>query len=64
MSEAVENSSISWNFKNCVTRMRMLADQLPNEQREEANNIASATAAELERVAGLEHGTTINCGEE
>ncbi|WP_319778419.1 hypothetical protein [Maridesulfovibrio sp.] len=63
MSEAVENSNISWNLKNCVARMRMLADQLPNSQREEANSIASATAAELERVAGLEHGATINYGE-
>ncbi|NDV27743.1 hypothetical protein [Desulfovibrio sp. JC010] len=64
MSEAVESSSISWKLKNCVGRVRLLADKLTGREREEANEIASAIGAELERVAGLEHGTTINCGEE
>lgn len=64
MSDSVENSSISWKLKNCAGRARLLADKLTGKEREEANSIASAIGAELERVAGLEHGATINCGEE
>ena len=64
MSEAVENSSISWKLRNTAARARLLADKLTGKEREEANSIASAIGAELERVAGLEHGTTTNCGEE
>lgn len=46
--------AISSKVMNCVARMRELADKLPGELREEANSIASATAAEAQRVEGLE----------
>jgi hypothetical protein len=48
---------ISGKMINCTARLRILADNLPSELREEANAIASAIAAEASRVDGLELAT-------
>lgn len=49
--------AISRKMMNCTARLRELADQLPSSEREEANAIARAIAAEANRVDGLELAT-------
>jgi hypothetical protein len=48
---------ISGKMMNCTARLRTLADSLPFKEREEANSIASAIAAEANRVDSLELAT-------
>ncbi|WP_338669749.1 hypothetical protein [Pseudodesulfovibrio methanolicus] len=49
------DGAISGDIMNCAARIRMLADKLPSELREEANEIASSVADGAMRVNGLEN---------